>query len=660
MGDRSAQINDVLSAHYQYWSDAVQSRLALVDNILQQVPPSTLSDATAFNLVNDEMSAMLCVLRAVGTRRNALTLTCRIPTEILVEIFLHYQRSYYDFDVLKGDKEKHSALHGTSLGWVPAVAHVCRHWRTVAHEHPRLWSNVVLHMGRVWAQRTLALSKAAPIVVSLSDPIPCDVTTMPNPTSLLLLPRRPALDPLDVLAGHLSHIRELELHGCACYAPPWVCLLETPAPFLEELWLRIDPHYPGTLPDTPIALPENFLETHPRLRRLVLEEAFLASWVPGPHPLTQFVTLTITAPDPRHALSRAATVLPKREQLLECLSLMPALEVLCLEHCLPAFVPAFSPCTVSLPHLRIVTFADRVDRCRQVLDALDIPPAAMITVRCWSISPPSELDCLRILPSLAVHLSSPVPATPPLPTGNGGPHALALSSASTDGRTLLTLTAWRAFSTPTVAEDCEIYTGPKASPDVRLDCEWDAGDPDMEQRALLRACACVPLADLRALSLRADAAVWSARDWRTTFTACPEITHVMASDVPAESLLEALSPPAAPSPEDGDGDASSAVPLFPELVSLTLVGVNFVRAEEEAWSTLAGALVQRQKSPACVTILDRIELRACTVAEDTIDSLKEFAAVVVWDSVTDPNSWIHIPREGGGDEEGGDGEEEAE
>ncbi|KAH9035678.1 hypothetical protein EDB84DRAFT_1484778 [Lactarius hengduanensis] len=645
MGDRSAQINDVLSPHCQYWSDAVQSRLALVDDILHQVSPSTLSDATAFNLVNDEMSAMLSVLRAVGSRRNALTLTCRIPTEILVEIFLHYQRSYHELDVPKGDKEKHSALHGTSLGWVPAVAHVCRHWRTVAHEHPRLWSNVVLHMGRTWAQRTLALSKAAPIVVSLSNHIPCEVTTIPNAASLLRQPRRPALEPFDVLVDHLSHIRELELHGCACAfsALAWTRALGAPAPFLEELWLRIEPHYPGTLRDAPATLPENFLATHPRLRRLVLEEAALTSWVPGPRPLTRFVTLTIAAPDPRHALSRATSVVPTREHLLECLSLMPVLEVLCLEHCLPAFVSAFSPCTVSLPHLRVVTLADRVDRCRQVLDALDVPPAAVITVRCWSVSPPSELDCLRVLPSLATHLSRS--------TGSGGPRALALSSASSDGRTLLTLTAWRAFATPTVAEDCETYAGPRASPDVRLDCEWDAGDPDMEQRALLRACACVPLADLRALSLRADAAVWSARDWRATFTACPEVTHVMASDVPAESLLEALSPPA---------DGGSSAPLFPELVSLTLVGVNFVRAEEEAWSTLASALVQRQKSPACVTILDRVELRACTVAEDTIDSLKEFAAVVVWDSVMDPNSWIHIPREGGGDEEGGDGEEEAE
>ena len=598
---------------------------------------------------------MLSVLRAVGTRRNALTVTCRIPTEILIEIFSHYQRSYLPYDIVGSP----STLYGTSLGWVPGVAHVCRHWRTAAHEHPRLWSNVMLHMGREWGQRMLALSKASPIVVALSNPVPCGAITTANTIGL----RRPTLDPLDVLVDHLCHIQDLDLRACSCDASRWVSLLETSAPLLENFWLYIDPHDPGTLPDVPIALPDNFLATHPRLRRVYLEQAFLASWVPGPHPLTQLVAFTIVAPHPRHAASRAASSLPTREQLLECLSLMPVLEILCLEHCLPVFVPAFSPRSVSLPQLKMATLADRVDRCRQVLDALDVPPSTRLIVHCWSVSPPSELDCLRILPSLTAHLSRPVVATTTTPNNGGGPHALTLSSRTSDGRTLFTLTAWRAFATPTVAEDCEPYSGPFVSPDVRLDCEWDAGDPDMERRALLRACAEVPIADLRALSLRADAAVWSTRDWRATFVGCPEITHVLAFDVPAESLLEALRPPslpAAPLPNDNnndnDNDENSTVPLFQELVSLTLVGVNFVRAQEEAWFTLAGTLVQRQKSPACVTILDRVELRGCTVAEDAIDSLKEFAAVVVWDSVTDPNSWIHVPREGGGEEEGEEAE----
>ena len=105
-------------------------------------------------------------------------------------------------------------------------------------------------------------------------------------------------------------------------------------------------------------------------------------------------------------------------------------------------------------------------------------------------------------------------------------------------------------------------------------------------------------------------------------------------------------------------------------MSLTLAGVNFVRASKAAWLTFSGAMTKRQASPACVTILDRIEFRGCTVAEWMVDGLNEYTAVVVWDSVSDPDNWMHVPREveGGGEEEededegdgDGDGENEDE
>jgi hypothetical protein len=78
-------------------------------------------------------------------------------------------------------------------------------------------------------------------------------------------------------------------------------------------------------------------------------------------------------------------------------------------------------------------------------------------------------------------------------------------------------------------------------------------------------------------------------------------------------------------------------PLFPELASLTLVGVDFVRMGGEAWRTLSGALFRREASRACVTILDRIELRQCAVKKETVDILRKSAVVVMWDMATDPN-----------------------
>lgn len=705
------------------------------------------------------MDAILRALRTIGTRRNALTPTCRIPPEILAEIFLFYQQQTTSAcplecpgggggggDAAGGGGPPRPTLKDTALRWVPGVAHVCRHWRAVALAHPRLWSNVTLRLGREWALRMLALSKSAPISVTLADPDPCEASMLLDPWDLphglsalpwssppwswssSLSPGGAAaraaqqLDPVDVLAQHLFHIQELDLAACSCTILPWVRLLETAAPLLEVLWLRVYPHRPGTRHDVPVPLPHNFLFTHPRLRRLIVDGAHLASWAVSPAPpLAALTLLNVCTPDPRKTSSAADSAdlvqPPPLDEFLDCLAHMPALTTVALSYCLPPLARGYSPRTVSLLHLRTLSIHDRVDRCRQVLDALDVPPTTTIKVTCWSVCPPSEHDYLRVLPSLSAHLCQRPPLPPPSSSspssqnaniknsatqsnsnsGGGGPHALSLSLESIDGRTELVLAAWRNFVPPTLTEDREQYFGARGGPDVRLVCEWDASDDDLEleRRALRRACAGVPLDELRAVSVCAEAAVWSAREWYDTFVGSVEITHVAALESPGGSVLDALKPPSAPSPiststtsetnnnstnndnnnnngtgnddqssngSNGEGDARrppTPPPLFPELVSLTLAGVNFVRAGEGAWQTLLGALTARQASPSCVTILDRVELRGCTVADSMVDGLNEFAAVVVWDSVTDPDNWMHVPREVGGDAEGEDADADA-
>ncbi|KAH9966344.1 hypothetical protein BGW80DRAFT_1178356, partial [Lactifluus volemus] len=149
--------------------------MALVDDLVRQVPPTFLSDTAAFNLVDGEMAAIRRALRAIGTRRNALTPTCRIPTEILGEIFLFYQQASAGPFISEcggggggGGNDNRGArltLKNTVLRWVPGVAHVCRHWRGVALDYPRLWSSVTLGLGREWATRMLTLSKSSPITI---------------------------------------------------------------------------------------------------------------------------------------------------------------------------------------------------------------------------------------------------------------------------------------------------------------------------------------------------------------------------------------------------------------------------------------------------------------------------------------------------------------
>ena len=105
--------------------------------------------------------------------------------------------------------------------------------------------------------------------------------------------------------------------------------------------------------------------------------------------------------------------------------------------------------------------------------------------------------------------------------------------------------------------------------------------------------------------------VWSPEDWYNTFVGCQEITHVLAYDTLTESLLEALGPTTGSGADDDDDVSSSSsegngVPFSRELVSLTLVGVDFMRANETASITLFDTNELRQTSPSCVTTLDRL------------------------------------------------------
>ncbi|KAF8263586.1 hypothetical protein EI94DRAFT_1740599 [Lactarius quietus] len=555
MGDRSPQSNDESSA--QYWSDAVQTRLELVDNLLQRVPHSTLDDATVLRVVDHEMFSIVAgPLGVIANRRNTLTRTCRIPQEILGQIFLHYQRLYGPSWVTANKMARPSPLHKTTLWWVPAVAHVCRHWRTVAFQVPQLWSNIALHLGRTWALRMLTLSRAVPITIAMNDPLPCEASIRPLFWGRLPKPGPPKLDPLEVLARHLSHIRELELGACSCTSLRWVSLLEASAPCLETLWLRINPHRPGTLPNAFIALPDNFLATHPRLRRLVLENAYLSSWSPGLHTLSQLTVLTITPPPAVFAVPTH-----KRSSTVSCLCPTRGTQ--------PRALPSlhhFSTLsrTVHLLRLRKLTLQDRVDRCHQVFHSLSIPATAIVKVVLWYALALSNLDFLRILPSLFAHLYRTGADLPTSSRSQGSSRALSLSTTYNSGRTHFLLSAWRTFTPPTSVE---------ARWACAVKCEWGVGNPDMERRALLEACAGVSGASLRASAYR---------------------------------LLLALEL------YTGSGSAYRA-PLFPELASLTLVGVDFVRMGGAAWRSLSGALFRREASRTCVTILDRIELRSCTV-----------------------------------------------
>jgi hypothetical protein len=124
--------------------------------------------------------------------------------------------------------------------------------------------------------------------------------------SLSLLParRRTQLDPIDVLAHHLFYMQDLDLGACSCNILRWVHQPESAAPLLVVFWLRVDPHRPSSRHDVAVPLPRNFFSTHPHLRRVFIEGAFLSSWAAGL--LTSLTVLSISASDSRNASHPAA------------------------------------------------------------------------------------------------------------------------------------------------------------------------------------------------------------------------------------------------------------------------------------------------------------------------------------------------------------------
>jgi hypothetical protein len=87
-------------------------------------------------------------IRALQSRRNALSPIGRLPPEILSLVFVFCTSS-------------------DSLSWVRVVSHICRHWRGVALSCPSLWSFPVFSHP-TWAEEMLQRSKMTPLTVKVS------------------------------------------------------------------------------------------------------------------------------------------------------------------------------------------------------------------------------------------------------------------------------------------------------------------------------------------------------------------------------------------------------------------------------------------------------------------------------------------------------------
>ncbi|KAI0369209.1 hypothetical protein BV20DRAFT_968410 [Pilatotrama ljubarskyi] len=286
---------------------------------------------------------------------NTMAPISRLPPEILSEVFALVAISDYE-----AQRRNH---YGPSHAykWI-TLTHVCRIWRTVALNTPRLWSRIVLTKPDV-AREVLARSKKAPLWVSATVAYRDDAR----------------LPILDTLMQESSRIKEFRLTGPARLVQALSTKWRLPANMLESMFLSSDVKpfdRDSFLPTLPLS--SDFLSGQiPRLRRLEIHR-ITVDWT-NPLFCPSLKTLIV------HARYDTTPKLGEFSQLLTALENMPLLETLNLNEAIPRLpddatnLPAVQH-AVTLPALRSLDlFSDAIE-CAKLLRHLSLPHNTRIIV----------------------------------------------------------------------------------------------------------------------------------------------------------------------------------------------------------------------------------------------------------------------------------------
>ncbi|KAG2343997.1 hypothetical protein BDR05DRAFT_1059259 [Suillus weaverae] len=181
----------------------------------------------------DEDSAAAAALaesmRVLRSRSNGRVPVSRLPDEILLMVFKHFEEEKR----LNGYDSDDDEVMTDDIGDAPAclvVTHVCRYWRKVALECPTLWT-FISSTPPPWLDVMLERSQKAPLVVIYT------------PFSISLLDGC-----MDKVLSHLPRIKHLELRAFSYAVGHVMDLLSSqPAPMLEKFKLILYSSLPTTV-----------------------------------------------------------------------------------------------------------------------------------------------------------------------------------------------------------------------------------------------------------------------------------------------------------------------------------------------------------------------------------------------------------------------------
>ncbi|THH08939.1 hypothetical protein EW146_g8831 [Bondarzewia mesenterica] len=186
-------------------------------------------------------------IAALKERRNDLQYISRLPNETLEIIF--YLCSISEWPTTPWSRQFWPA-------WTQ-LTYVCRRWRRVALNYPRLWSNISDKLRGRWALTFVLRASRGPFDVRIT------------------LDFHHSQTPLAILA-QIDRIRRLEITGSTWQISSFVNQLTKPAPLLEVLIFKLTDGSPPN--HCFVLLPNSMFSGHaPNLRRLAL----------GPHLVVQ-------------------------------------------------------------------------------------------------------------------------------------------------------------------------------------------------------------------------------------------------------------------------------------------------------------------------------------------------------------------------------------
>ena len=306
-------------------------------------------------------------------RRNALTPIYVLPPEVLALVF-----HFLVFEDPACSREQ-------NLGWIRAT-HVCRFWRQVALDDSSLWATISgISANIVLISEILARSRNAPLNINIR------------------LGGRSGREVLRMFPPHLSHTRELRLHGPSMRHTDRVRrIYSREAPALEHFELMVPVESSITFRDS--GGTTLFKGQAPRLRTFSLSQV-LIPW--SLIPRGQLTRLKIVLFN--EASSTNIHLCGDLDQLIDLLVNCPGLEVLALGRCLPSQLVQFPhDQTIHLPCLSRLCLVGSSSRITNLMKMLKLPSSTKLRLRCTSENTSAHDDHL-LLPVISAQLQGPAP-----------------------------------------------------------------------------------------------------------------------------------------------------------------------------------------------------------------------------------------------------------